>query len=429
MLIDFAVSNFKSIRDRQSLSLFRSTRRARDAEAGWIRPDISPVLAIYGANAAGKSSIIDAMHFLTEAVEDSYARWNPDGGVQREPFLLNGTHRSVPTEFDIEFLAGDGNEYRYGFVVDDERVLSEYLHLYRTRRRTVLFERELDEYKFGDSFRGPAALLRETTRANSLFISAAAAAKLEATKPAHAWLIRKLAVYAATDYRAEHSVIKERMENDSSYKEQLIRFMSGSDIGVTGVDVVKEELPPEEVQRIKRLLEAQADRGPRFEDIIGSLETELQFEHQGEDGVYALPFHAESEGTHALLSFASVALRALEEGTVCVVDEIDTSLHPAIVADLIAVFADPQINTNQAQLIFTTHDVSLLRPGTKLDSEAVWIVEKSAVGASTLISLREFGTPRKEENLERAYLSGRYGGLPYLSFTNSLAELRGSAAK
>ncbi|MDN3495014.1 ATP-binding protein [Planococcus sp. APC 4015] len=423
MLIEFAVTNFRSIRDRQSFNLYRSARMQRErAEEGWPRPDLLPVAAIYGGNAAGKTSFIDAIGLLISAVDNSYASWKPKGGTEgREPFLLDRAHADEPTEIDVEFVAGDGIEYRYGFALDDERVVSEYLHVFRTRRRSVLFERSFDDYKFGDSFRGPASLLRETTRSNALFISAAAAAGLEATEAAHAWISETLAIYAATDYRAEHQHLKQTIGEDSSFRERMTALMSAADLGVVGIDVTRTELPSEERARLRRVVESRGDLD--YDDVLRSIETELVLRHHGDDVEVDLPFDAESDGTQALLSFGSLAFRALEHGTVCVVDEIDTSLHPLLVRELVSVFADARINVNQAQLIFTTHDVSLLGPGTPIEREAVWVAEKSTDGATSLLSLTEFGTPRKEENLERGYLTGRYGGLPRLSIVNTILAL------
>lgn len=423
MLIEFAVSNFRSIRDRQSFNLTRSARsqRAR-AHEGWRRPDLLPVAAIYGGNAAGKTSLLDAMALLVSAVDDSYSSWKPRGGTEgREPFLLDRTHASEPTEVEVEFVAGDGLEYRYGFAIDDERVVSEYLHVFRTRRRSVLFERELDDYKFGDSFRGPASLLRETTRSNSLFISAAAAAGLEATQAAHTWISETLSLYAATSYRAEHQHLMERIGEDAKFREWMTAVMGAADLGVVGIDVKRTELPSEERARLRKMLESRNDLGD-FDDILRSIEMDLVLRHHGESVEVDLPFNSESDGTHALLSFGSLAFRALERGAVCVVDEIDTSLHPLLVRELVSVFADARINVNQAQLIFTTHDATMLSPGTPVEREAVWVAEKSD-GVTTLFPLTEFGTPRKEENLERAYLTGRFGGLPHLSIANTILSL------
>ncbi|MCC4249671.1 AAA family ATPase [Microbacterium testaceum] len=424
MLIDFTVANFRSIRDRQSLTLDRSARGTREArEAGWRRPDILPVSVIYGGNAAGKTSLIDAVGYLISAVENSYASWKPRGGTgRREPFRLDRAHSNQPTEVDVEFVAGDGLEYRYGFAIDDERVVSEYLHVFRTRRRSVLFERELDDYKFGDSFRGPASLLRGTTRPNALFLSAAAAAGLDATEAAHAWITETLAVYAATDYRAEHHHVKQRMSEDPGYRAHMTALMESAGLGVVGLDVKRHELPSEERARIRKLLEAQNELN-NIDEILRTIESEIVLRHRGEDMDVDLPFDAESDGTHALLSFGSLTYRALEQGTVCVVDEIDTSLHPLLVRELVAVFTDPRINVHQAQLIFTTHDVSLLGAGTPIDRESVWVAEKSHTGATSLYPLTEYGTPRKEENLERGYMTGRFGGLPNLSIANTFLAL------
>lgn len=228
-------------------------------------------------------------------------------------------------------------------------------------------------------------------------------------------------------YRAEHAIVKRKIQQDAAYRHKLLKFLGAADLGVQEIDVVREELDLEDRQRIRDYIDAQENPGMKYDELLSSFETEISLTHQGQGMVSALPFDAESDGTHALLSFASVAIRALDEGLVCVVDEIDTSLHPMLVAELVAVFADPRVNVNQAQLIFTTHDVSLLRSGTALERDAIWIVDKSSEGSSKLTSLVEYGLPRKEENLERGYLTGRYGGLPYLSIVNSLIQDRAKA--
>lgn len=420
MLISLSVSNHRSFHDTQSLTLYRETRGVGDArEAGWKRPDVLPVTAIYGANAAGKSALVSALGFLRSAVEGSYREWSVEGGVPRMPFLLDHESASRPTEFDVEFIAADGNEYRFGFAVDDDRVLSEYLHVYKTRRKTVLYERDGDDWYFGDSFRGPASQIRDITRPNALFISAAAAAQSAVVREPYRWIVSRLSVYSATGYMSEHRRVTRQLKTDADFREQMLRILQGSDIGVTDIEVTRKELEQEDLDRYQRYF---GKEDSNFEAFIEDVESHLELTHRGRGVETSLPEDYESAGTHALISFASVALAALKRGATCVVDEIDSSLHPLLVAELVRVFASPRTNPNQAQLIFTTHDVSLLRPAPEgqavLSRDEIWVVEKDRHGESALVALSEYG-PRTSDNLERGYLTGRFGGLPTLSIANN----------
>lgn len=431
MLISFKVSNFRSMRDTQEFSMYRTGRRHTDAPDSWKRPDLSPVAAIYGSNAAGKSTFVDALRFVTDAVEDSYRQWDIEGGVPRVPFMLDLEVAKQPSEFEIEFTADDGKEYQYGFSVDDERILTEHLYVYRTNRRTVLFERNevSQKWYFGPSFKGPSSQIRETTRNNSLFLSAAAAAKNRTVMVAFKWLSSTLRIYNARAYEAEHRQVVKLIQKDPEYRSQLLTFLKRADLGVEEIDVVHEELDEEDKAQLEEIfMSVTGGKGNvTLEDVIHDREMNLSLSHTSKSANVKLPFDWESDGTRALISFASLAVRALEKGSVCVIDEIDTSLHPLLVAELVSVFADPRVNIKQAQLVFTTHDVSLLdrsaQRGPVLERDQIWVVEKDHTGASSMVAIAEYRSPRKEENLGRGYMTGRFGGLPALSIVNELVSL------
>ncbi|MCJ1684334.1 ATP/GTP-binding protein [Rathayibacter sp. VKM Ac-2928] len=408
----------------------RSRPRTELEHASWKRPDISAVAAIYGSNASGKTTLLDAFAFIAYAVTESYKSWDPKGGVPRTPFALERMRTQEPTTFEIEFIASDGLEYQYGASFGDERIEREYLYSYKTHRRTVIFHRENDdqsddEWYFGPSFRGPAAHIRATTRPNALFLSAAAAAGNEATKSAYSWLVNGFSLYDAKSYDSEHQhVIQKLSAGDMKYRDGLMRFLKHADLGIVSVDVVREEMSSDRRRELEQILRALPGDPDRIDEFLENRELELSFTHQGRDRDVPIPFAWESDGTQALISFASIAVKALEDGSACLVDEIDSSLHPLLVAELVSVFSDPRANPRQAQLIFTTHDVSLIgRAGGSeklLDRDQLWVVEKNEEGASAIIGISEYRSPRLEENLERGYLTGRYGGLPKLSIANEL---------
>jgi len=441
MLISFAVENYLSMRDRQEFSMERVHKYSADkspVSSPWKRASVSTVAAIYGSNAAGKSTFISALAFLGDAVRNSYRRWEPDEGVPVMPFSLDSGSAEQPTNLDIEFIAEDGVEYQYSVGLSASRVTHEHLYSYRTNRRTILFNREAgsagdDEWYFGPSFRGPATQIRDTTRDNALFLSAAAAADNAVTRPAYRWLTTALRVYNARHYEHEHSQLIRRLnEGDQRFRDMLTNFLRHADLGVQAVSVVREELDSDRRSELERLIRTvDPDEVASYEEAIKQSEFALSLSHRGEHGEVALPFELESDGTQALLSFASIALKALDSGAVCVVDEIDTSLHPLLVAELVNVFSNPRVNDRQAQLIFTTHDVSLIGRGggaaKTLERDQVWVVEKGRDGASSITGISEYRSPRKEENLERGYMTGRFGGLPSVSIVQELLRARTSS--
>jgi len=437
MLLKFKLKNWASMRGAQELSLYRASpkKRAGVREDSTWDPEVSSLAAVYGPNASGKSTLIDGMRFFQFMVRQSYRSLDDGDRIPRMPFFLDANSYQDPTSFEIEFRTPAGVEYQYGFSVDNFSVLSEYLYVFKTRKRTVLFERGVDDaqpWYFGPSFKGPSSRIRETTRSNSLFLAAAAAAGNSIITDAQRWIATEISIYSAVSYEAEHSVVASRLLSDETYKSKLMAFLKHSDLGVSAISVLSHDDPDE--------LASTDERGdifdPEAEDARASAPNSLTSQKREftlslsrgiGSGTVDLPFAWESDGTKALISFASIALRALESGNVCVVDEIDTSLHPVLVAELVSIFANPFTNPKQSQLIFTTHDVSLLKrwdtASHRLEKDQVWLVEKDPAGASALFALIEYGRAREDENLARGYLTGRFGAIPSVSIAHALLDI------
>lgn len=420
MLLSFRVSNWRSIRDEVAVDLYSGKRR-RNGDA-WPRPDVATVAAVYGANAAGKSALIKAMQFVGQAVRASFRDWGDKRDVPRQAFALDPAYATKPSHFEVEFVASDGYEYQYGFSVDDREVLEEYLYQYKTHRRTRLFARERGEYEFGASVLGPKAQLTTITRRNSLFLSSAASAEaLSVMEAAHTWLAEEFWVFQERGHEAVQRTLASMLESDSDRVRRVMAFVRAADLGVSDVSVHTRKLDPEHEQRIRSILK---DSPIDVAEFIAEQEKQLTFTHRGAKGDVTLPLDEQSAGSQALLSIALVLVNALEIGATCVFDEIDSSLHPHLVAELVEVFKDPLINRKQAQLIFTSHDVSLLRGGATraLDREEVWFAEKSVAGVSTLTALSEY-KGRSDENWERNYLAGKYGATPVLAIRERLRRV------
>ncbi|NYI88754.1 hypothetical protein HNR02_002077 [Amycolatopsis endophytica] len=362
------------------------------------RAAVVPVTAVYGANASGKSSLLDGLRFMRRAVVESFQQWDAEGSVPRFPFRLAPGSREQPSVFAVEIVV-DGVPYDYGFRLDDERILEEWLYSYPEKRPRLLFERTEDRLRFGSTVSGELksrlTLLGELTRPNSLFLSTCAQVQMAELMPVYRWFRFQLKMRMSATYSTRRAVdyVVNLRARKPQLLERLVELLRVADVGITGFAVEETEDPARQVAEKRR---------------------ELHFLHGQEDERFTL--EEESAGTRSWLALLPIVLEALDDGHVVAVDEIDTSLHPLLTVQLVNLFRNPDVNQNGAQLIFTSHDSSLLGPllGQRaLERDEIWFVEKQGDGASSLYPLSDF-KPREEHNNERRYLGGSYGAVPVL---------------
>lgn len=400
MLVQFQFSNFRCFRDEQTLSLLASTPRNRPNLLRTEDPELHllRVAAIYGANASGKSTLLDALQFVKTAVVASHQKWLPGAGVPIDP------HRPVKetlSRFEVTFVAS-GTLFEYGFAVDENQVLEERLVGSRGRRH-LWFERvasRQEPFGFGKSLRGENRAIARLTRPNSLFLSAAAANNHPMLGPVYSWFARKLR-FANSEDRLERFRYTLKAVQTAKSPERVLDFLRKADLGITGIDL---QVPPE--SRVS------VDFGTDTSQV------RLELRHQSGPNEFLLPFEEESEGTQALFALAGPVLTCLEEGSTLCFDELDASLHPYLVREVVRTFQDPVRNPNGAQLLFNTHDATLLGDlpdDSPLARDEVWVTERQPEGGSQLVPLSDY-KPRNDENLERGYLLGRYRGVPILDF-------------
>lgn len=393
MLIEFRVKNFRSLRDEQVLSLVASKDKTllnTNTLATGINaaPTVLRSAAVYGANASGKSNLIKAMQFMRGVVLTS-AVIPPGQTFYLQPFRLNSQSVSQPTEFEITFLL-EGVRYQYGFALNSKQIVSEHLLVYKAFKPQSWFERHLDEesgkdvYEFGSGLKGQKNVWEGATRSNSLFLSMAVQLNSEQLRPVFDWFNNQLVIVNELTPLAPEFSVKSLQKPES--RKRICDFLTAADISIADIDV-----PVEDVQ-----------------------ENRLRFHHVTEHGKAVFDLTDESSGTRNLLFLAGPVLDILKKGLTLVMDELDTSLHPMLVRRLVQLFHQPESNTGGAQLVFTTHDASLLDAPDLLRRDQIWFTEKDRDQATSLISLSEF-KPRKNEALERGYLQGRYGGVPFLS--------------
>ena len=305
------------------------------------------------------------------------------------------------------FIEG-GIRYQYGFAVRSERIEAEWLYAYPEGRPQRWFDRKGEKWSFGSNFRGQKELWRKATRQNALYLSTAMQLNAEQIAPVFDWF--KLRLRIITPFARVHDGYSiAQCEKDEKKKTKILEFLATADLGVGGIDVRKEKFDP---SRIPESLSKPMRRA--MLEIMENQEIHsVRLSHSVGDGKDVwLDLNEESGGTQKLFALAGPWLDVLANGRVLIVDELDTSLHPVLMRHLVGLFHNCDINKECAQLIFTTHDTSILdRQIFRRDQ--VWFVEKNRRLETQLYPLSDF-SPRKSENMENGYLQGRYGALPFV---------------
>ena len=421
MLVEFRVKNFRSLRDEQALSLVASKDKTSAdthtfATGLTAVPNLLKSAAIYGANASGKSNLIKALQYMRGVVLES-AALPPGHAFSIQAFRLDSQSGAQPTEFEVTLIM-EGIRYQYGFAMTQERIVAEHLLVYKAFKPQRWFERYFDAasgkdvYEFGPGLKGQKNVWEGATRPNALFLSMAVQLNSEALRPLFDWFANDVVII--NEQAQLNPQVSLQMLKRADGRKQLCDFLSAADISITDIDVVTRKVPGQTVHF--DLLGGKTEI--RKEDVE---EHQLRFSHVTENGKAVFGLMDESGGTRNLLFLAGPVLDILRKGLTLVIDELDTSLHTLLVRELVRLFHRPEVNKHGAQLIFTTHDTSLLDAPDLLRRDQVWLVEKDAQQASSLVALSEF-SPRKNEALERGYLMGRYGGVPLLDDSMGLAR-------
>jgi uncharacterized protein len=422
VLLAFRAENVRSFQDQFELSLL-STRLADEDVVRLVtwreggRPiGVLPVAGVFGANGSGKSNVLKAMDDMRGHVLHSFRAGSPTGGISRCPFLLDRAGRKEPSRFEVDLVL-EGVRHEYGFSLDDKRVEEEWAYRYPHGKAVRLFHRLGDDVELGSAERVKGRAVIELLRPNALFLSTAASANHPALLPIYAWFTRNLRL-AEADSRQLRQALTTQLLDDDTRRGQVLALLRAADLGITGAK--KYEPDPvmrERLQHAIRIIAGQegepdgTDEGPTF-DQLG-----VRLIHRGASGEVELEARDESLGTLVWFGLVGPVIEALADGAVLLADELDASLHPALVAELIRLFQDPKSNPRRAQLVFNSHDASILGDSTStrlLGRDQIWFTDKRADGSTRLYPLSDLD-PRKEEAVGRRYLAGRYGAVPILS--------------
>lgn len=394
MLIQFSVENYLSIKDKVVLSLLASkdTEHSEhliiDGNKNYLKSSV-----IYGANASGKSNVLNAFWFMVNYVLTSHNQ-QVHKSIDRTPFKFDRETPARPSSFEVIFTA-NSIRYAYGFSVTDKAVTDEYLYYYPNGRQALIFERkDTTDFRFTVDV-DEQNTLKERTSANKLYLSVASNWSYSKVIPVLEW-------FASCQIITKHSVadaygLEAEQLKDDDYRRVIASMLRVADLGIQALQI--------------------RDTDP-LSTLRNDVFTNIEAVHTVQDTAgnafsYTLNMTEESDGTNSYFKLIGIVKKALDQGTLLVADEMDAHLHPLLTKHLVSLFNSAEFNPNGAQLVFTSHNTNLLDLDV-LRRDQIWFTEKDEQTAATdLFSLYDFSI-RKDAKVEKGYLIGRYGAIPFI---------------
>jgi uncharacterized protein len=415
MIIELKVKNFLSIREEQTLSLVASPATELNDnvfQAGKDSPlNLVRSAAIYGANASGKSNLLSALLFMQELVVLSAKESQQGEQISVTRFAFNKKNQSEPSEFEVTFIK-EGVRYQYGFTLDEDRIFEEWLFAYPSNHSQQWFSRIYDVkdakyfWKFSKFFKGEKKIFANHTIANELFLSHAVKNNNEQLIPVFSWFQKDLFFLDLAREEINYGKSIKNIKSTAS-KEKILQIINVADSSIADIKINKFMINEKNLPSFPDSIPLEVKNF--FKKEMMKEQTKIDFLHSGN---VLLDFAYESDGTRKSFALAGYWIDVLENGGILIIDELDNSLHPHMVLFLINLINNPKINKKNAQLIFATHDTSLL-DNEIFRRDQIWFVEKDKNYATQLYPLLDF-SPRKHEAIGRGYLQGRYGALPYI---------------
>lgn len=421
MLIEFTVSNFRSILSPQTLSMVADSKKdLLQSNTFAIQPNSKLRLlrsaVIYGANASGKSNFMRAMAFMKNFVLKGSYETGDKQEINITPFAFRKSEEQLPSLFEIVFLL-DGVRYQYGFTVTKERVAEEWLYAFPKNKPQRWFTREYvedsqtTEWYINPRISGPKTTWRESTRKNALFLSTAAQLNSEHLSPILSWF-RDINIIQHGSIISPDFTIKRCTERESN-KEIVTQLLHIADKTIQNLEFKKVEVDdipnfssfPEDVK--EKIIRDFIDKNKMRVEMKHSPSKD----HEDRKSSY-IKFEDESDGTRKLFSYIGPWLDTILKGEVLVIDELENSFHSQLLIFLIKLFHNKLLNKNNGQLIFASHDTVLMQKKNLLRRDQIWFIEKDSSLESKLYPLTSYH-PRSEEAIQSRYLQGCYGAIPH----------------
>lgn len=422
MLLNFAVTNYRSIKERQVFSLMAVEGLPHEESLIRSKEDIPilPVALLFGANASGKSNILRAFGAMLRMVLKS-VRLNPDDTLDEyEPFLLDEESRNNSTELEAEFITiGVGkieHHYRYGLAFSETLITEEWLYRYEGGNETELFSRDRDKVQVNETEFPEGKGKEDALNSNRLFLSLVAQLNGTQSKEIIFWFttVDFFTASQTEQYMPITSILLKRKKNPiedelSHYADIAQTFLSNIDIGIMelSIEEISVALTKDVPEELKKDLSKDGHTTLKVES------THNRYNKQGEiigNEIFRTKRN-ESEGTQKITDLLGVIFLTLWGGNLLVIDELDAKLHPLLTRAIVQLFTNPKMNSHGAQLVFTTHDTNQLH----LDyvrRDEIWFTEKSPVEATELYSHIEFKDFDPSMDITEQYVNGRYGAIP-----------------
>ncbi len=415
MLLQFSVENYMSFKEKAVLRLEATKDREHPENINEKNGSKAVnVIVTYGANASGKTNFFKAITAALNAIRFSNTRQvNEPLGIV--PFKFSVETINKPSKFEFQFIARDNKKYIYGFTANMYMIYEEYLYRYNSRRPTKIFERKSDgTYDFTAREKNALFPLTQWNTPNKFFLATATMWNAQSTKIPLEWLAGGIDTYTDLSGLTQDAMMGYQGENADDYIYFTEKIMREADINISKIDVKLKKIPIN--PNIMPLIPGLIINGQLIQPQEQTqLEVKTYHEVADNDGEnktrYSLQLGEESVGTQLLFAFSPLLKKALDCGKTIIIDEIDKSLHPAVVKYIVNLFRNKEINIAGAQLIITTHNTSLLSLNT-FRRDQIYFVEKNRTTAvSRLYSMNEYSV-RKGENIEKGYILGRYGAVP-----------------
>jgi len=435
MLLEYNVSNFRSIYKEQSFNMIAVNSYKEMSDSNLIKyKDKQSLLkstAIYGPNASGKSTLLESLDIFRDMVLDSF-KYDINHNLPVVPFAFGENSKDEPTIFNIVFVE-DAVKYELELLVDKIRVLEENLIAYPKGKPQEWYSRSYNEdtleyeYQYSSFFKGQKKTWEKSTKKNTLYLSTAINLQEDENSqlsPIYNWFKHKLtpiSIHGWTDEETKELCI------DSQSKDIIVKFLQQAGIDVKDIEfkIEKRESFADETEdasfskilkELESLLESELSQ-----EALDKIKRNIKIRFVHSNGI-SLDLSEQSDGTKKLFAFASLWLKSLSNGKVLFCDELNDNLHPALVKLLVDMF-NSQSNDNNAQLIFTTHETSILNQEV-LRRDQVWFCERDSDLSTKIYPLSDFKPRKEHENIENSYLSGRYGAIPYFKKINSKMTLK-----
>lgn len=435
MIIEFAITNFRSIKERQVFSMLPSERVKERKNPNYMVSaykdlQLLTVAAIFGQNSGGKSNLIKAFKALEWLVLQSHRFTQGDKIHANEAFVFDINFESKPTIFEIDFIANNQKRYLYQVEVTQNQVIREELYYYvrtetgkNTKRK--LFIRKLgSDISYGDDFKGGRKSVEERTRPNVLFLSKSISENNTFLEPIFEFFKTGFQV---SDFSAGYIDLQIRYfakmseANHPNELQLLTTALKNIDTGILNLTTTKSENLPKNI-RIKKDLDEQLDEKQQvaYNELIDLLKMETHTEHRLFDGGKAigtrpLPLKEESEGTQKFIAVFSTLMQSIQTGSAFIVDEFDKSFHPLLTKVLVRMILNPKINVNGAQLIFSTHDVNVMD---LLEHDQINLVQKDVTGATEVYVVSDIRGLRGDLATAKRYLRGELESIPNIDETS-----------